>query len=95
VAAVRSARDQGSGNARGRLDEGPLLNRGLGYDRAMGNRSGPEEGATRFAADGTLEVYDGTSWEAYQPLADEGDGVILKGAAPEDPAADDPATGHP
>ena len=57
-------------------------------------RNGPEEGATRFAADGTLEVFDGTAWAPYEPLDDDGLGVPFKGGpTPPSPGAPDPAAG--
>jgi hypothetical protein len=60
----------------------------------MQDGSGPGEGAIRFAANGTLEVFDGTAWQPYAPPVDDGYGVVFKGIDPRDLAADDPADGH-
>jgi hypothetical protein len=53
----------------------------------------PEEGETRFAANGTLEVFDGKAWKAYQPPVDDGLGFAFKGSPEPEPSADDPADG--
>lgn len=57
--------------------------------------SGPEEGASRFAADGTIEVFDGTAWAPYQPVFDDGYSVVFKGAVPAEPEDGGSASDHP
>jgi hypothetical protein len=52
----------------------------------------PEEGATRFAADGALEVFDGKVWAPYKPLVDDGFGAVFKGAPLPEPPTDDSGT---
>jgi len=54
-----------------------------------------EEGATRFAADGTVEVFNGTRWLPYQPVIDDGFGVIFKGGPPPAPPAGDASPAVP
>jgi len=60
----------------------------------MQDGAAPADGAIRFAANGTLEVFDGTAWQPYAPPVDDGYDAVFKGIEPLDPAADDPADGH-
>jgi hypothetical protein len=43
----------------------------------------PEPGAIRFAKDGTLEVYDGTSWSKYQPPLDPHNPIVFRTKDPQ------------
>jgi hypothetical protein len=56
----------------------------------------PEENATRFAADGTLEEYDGKAWVPYRGSDDDGFGFAFKGSPQPKPADDhaEPADDH-
>lgn len=38
----------------------------------------PQVGATRFAADGTLEIFDGQVWAPYRPPQDDSPGPVFK-----------------
>ena len=46
-----------------------------------GNGDDPADGDTRFAEDGTLEVYDSAQrkWAPYEPEYDDTLGIMFKG----------------